>query len=157
MKFYITGHTSGLGKELYDFLSNAGHEVKGFSKSNGYNLEEDLLDIMRQVDGGIFINNAYANGMQQQYLKALHNKVDKMIVMGSIAARHPDPEMPKYSEDKKQLEDVFFKYANTKSDTDYLLLNLTSSSYKNFNLILQTIIRWLTEPDVIQIGFNINE
>ena len=158
MKLYITGHTSGLGKELYDFFKQAGHEVTGFSKSNGYDLDENLIDIVNQVDAdSIFINNAYANGIQSQYIPALHEKVDKMIVMGSIAAQNPDPDMPTYSEHKKELRDTFYKYASVKSNTDYLLLNLTSSSYKDFNLVLKTIIHWMSQPDIIEIGFNINE
>ena len=40
MKIAITGHTKGIGKHLYDNLSLA-YEVKGFSKSEGYDICKD--------------------------------------------------------------------------------------------------------------------
>lgn len=158
MKIYITGHTSGLGKNLYDFFANQQYEVIGFSKSNGYDLEKNFQEIIDQIDtDGIFINNSYANGIQKKFIENLHNKIDKMIVCGSIASKFPDSAMPKYSEDKIQLEDVFYYYAGIKSKTQYLLLDLTSSSYKDSALIIKTIQFWISNPNVIRIGFNIND
>ena len=40
MKIALTGHTSGIGKALYDILSQE-HEVVCFSRSNGYDIQED--------------------------------------------------------------------------------------------------------------------
>ena len=43
MKVIITGHTSGVGKSLYDKLIELGHEVWGLSRSNAYDLSTDQL------------------------------------------------------------------------------------------------------------------
>ncbi len=158
MKIYITGHTSGLGKKLYDFYVDQQYEVVGFSRSNGYDLEKNFQEIINQIDSNsIFINNSYANGIQKRFIEELHDKIDKMIVCGSIASIFPDPKMPEYSNDKIQLEDVFYCYSNRKSKTQYLLLDLTSSSYKDSDLILKAIQFWILNPNVIRIGFNIDE
>lgn len=158
MKIYITGHTSGLGKKLYEFYLDQKYEVIGFSKSNGYDLEKNFQEIITQIDSNsIFINNSYANGIQKRFIAELHGKIDKMIVCGSIASIFPDPKMPEYSNDKLQLEDVFYSYSNKKSKTQYLLLDLTSSSYKDSDLILKSIQFWILNPNVIRIGFNIDE
>lgn len=158
MKIYITGHTSGLGKKLYDFYVDQKYEVIGFSRSNGYDLEENFQEIIDQIDtDGIFINNSYANGIQKKFIETLHNKIDKMIVCGSIASKFPDTKMIKYSEDKARLEDVFYYFAGIKSKTKYLLLDLTSSSYKDSSLIIKTIQFWILNSNVIRIGFNIDE
>jgi nucleoside-diphosphate-sugar epimerase len=61
----ITGHTKGIGKCLYDDLIKSGHDVKGFSRSNGYNIK--LSETRQQIvnesqDADIFINNAWPDG-----------------------------------------------------------------------------------------------
>ena len=35
----ITGHTKGIGQQLWNRLEDRGIELKGFSKSTGYNLQ----------------------------------------------------------------------------------------------------------------------
>lgn len=62
MKIVITGHTKGIGKGLHTELSNLGHTVIGFSKSNGYDVTS--ADIRKKIieesqDCDMFINNAY--------------------------------------------------------------------------------------------------
>lgn len=41
MKIGITGHTAGTGLQLSYKLSNKGHEIAGFSRSNGYTFRHD--------------------------------------------------------------------------------------------------------------------
>lgn len=158
MVVYITGHTRGLGRYFHDYFLNRGCTVVGFSNETGYNLEKDFSEIVNKVTPeSVFINNAYANGVQKNFIVSLHNKVSKMIVCGSIASKYPDISMPKYSDDKYDLEKVFFDYANRKSNTNYLLLGLTSSSYKDQTLIGKTLDFWLANPNIIQVGYNIDE
>ena len=38
----ITGHTSGIGKGLYDYFSSKGARVKGFSKDTGFDISNKL-------------------------------------------------------------------------------------------------------------------
>lgn len=62
MKIIITGHTRGLGKSLADEFKKHGHEVIGFSKSNGKDISledvrNEVIDHLKDCD--VFINNAY--------------------------------------------------------------------------------------------------
>lgn len=59
MKYAVTGHTSGIGKKLYERLYP---NIIGFSRSNGYNLNsyENRQRIIAEVsDCDVFINNAH--------------------------------------------------------------------------------------------------
>ena len=38
MNIALTGHSKGLGKALFEFLSQK-HEITGFSRSNGYDIK----------------------------------------------------------------------------------------------------------------------
>jgi nucleoside-diphosphate-sugar epimerase len=65
----ITGHTSGIGKALFDYFIAQGHSCIGFSRQNGYNIDstvsrEQIVDQCKDFD--IFINNAYSNGTNNQ-------------------------------------------------------------------------------------------
>lgn len=60
MKIAITGHTKGLGAALVKLLT-PDHEIVGFSRTNGYDIEQDatIERIIAEVeDCDIFINNA---------------------------------------------------------------------------------------------------
>jgi len=61
----ITGHTKGIGNCLYNDFVQAGHDVKGFSRTNGYNISDpksrqQIVEESKQAD--IFINNAWPDG-----------------------------------------------------------------------------------------------
>jgi hypothetical protein len=63
LKVSITGHTSGIGKHLYESLDN----TIGFSRSNGFDIEnENNLDKIYELskDCHVFINNAYFQDAQ---------------------------------------------------------------------------------------------
>lgn len=59
MKVGITGHTSGLGKALFDSF-----DAIGFSRSNGYDISHPDAIVEMIDDCEIFINNAH-NGFNQ--------------------------------------------------------------------------------------------
>lgn len=86
MKIAITGHTGGIGKGLFDLLSSHGHEVIGFSRSNGYNINDKKIrqGIINQIkDSDVFINNAYSGLAQVELLKdiiPLWTDTDKQII-----------------------------------------------------------------------------
>jgi len=73
VKISITGHTSGLGKALFNHWSNAGHNLTGFSLSNGFNIDTDIEKIAN-VEFDIFINNAYSKYQQVELLYMLYEK-----------------------------------------------------------------------------------
>jgi len=74
MKIAVTGHTTGLGKSFYQECINRGHTVKGFSRSNGYDLRDYskvglMLDQVNDFD--LFISNAKPDYAQTQILYRL--------------------------------------------------------------------------------------
>lgn len=104
MKCIITGHTEGVGKTLFDDLKAQGHEVIGISRATGYNLSTDIEQVIALANGcDLFINNAYVGDCQLQLLNSLHNKVKKMIVMGSIAGDYHQLIQSEYSQNKLNL------------------------------------------------------
>lgn len=68
MKIAITGHTSGLGKALYNFYKIK-YQVAGFSRSNGYDIRNFKKIINQIPDYDIFINNAYEKYSQIDLLR----------------------------------------------------------------------------------------
>jgi len=154
---FITGHTRGLGKSLYDYFVEIGWNVQGFAHSNGWDIEKDFEKIASVSKGcDLFINNAYANGAQIELVKALYGKVNGMIVCGSVASDYPDPERPKYSEHKKELEELCEELSKEKNVcTDLMLIKLTSSSYKDTKTVTNLVDFWLDNPSIITVKFNV--
>ncbi len=61
MKFAITGAKRGIGKACADLFTADGHEVIGFSQSDGYDIRDPDIrkNIVEQsLDADVFINNA---------------------------------------------------------------------------------------------------
>ncbi len=122
MKVAITGHTSGIGKAIYDALSTE-YEVIGLSRSNGFDITSDLdrLKIIDRIyDCGIFINNAfdYINFTDAQTKLArkmfdLWSGEDKFII--NISSRVND-----FDEIRN------YKYADAKMELD----NFYEETYK---------------------------
>jgi hypothetical protein len=91
MKVAITGHTSGIGKAVYEHFQSKGWEVVGMSRTNGYHIIDDQEKIIEQAaDCDLFINNANDRDGQLSLLKALYKKVPKIITMGSISTEFPE-------------------------------------------------------------------
>ena len=89
MKYSITGHTSGIGKALFETLPNS----KGFSRSNGYDINNnhDRRRIIEESNNcDVFINNACnAFGQTLLLLDLFHSWKDTnktIINIGSIIA-----------------------------------------------------------------------
>lgn len=92
----ITGHTSGIGKGLFDFYNQRGyHTVLGFSRTNGFDLStDDAINKVATVVASrcdVFFNNAYADMAQVKLMYKIHavweHMADKThVVIGSRAA-----------------------------------------------------------------------
>jgi len=96
MKVCITGHTKGIGQSLTTIFDSNHHQVIGFSRSNGYDINDFTAResiIIQSLDADIFINNAYDVVGQTELLKSLLNKwagTDKLIVnISSKLAYYP--------------------------------------------------------------------
>lgn len=93
-KIAITGHTSGIGKTLFEhFLSK--NTVIGFSRSNSFDitLTESRKEILTKSNScDIFINNAYNNFDDSQLFMLMEiyelwlGKKDKLII--NISSRY---------------------------------------------------------------------
>lgn len=95
MKIALTGHTSGIGKALYDILSKD-HEVVCFSRSNGYNIQDDKIKeliVQESLQCDVFINNAYYEMAQVDILNKLWDfwarDKSKTIVNISSLSKYP--------------------------------------------------------------------
>jgi short-subunit dehydrogenase len=154
MKVYILGKSRGLGHELSQLFEKDGYQVVGFDRSNGFDIEHSWSDIISSIeDNSLIILNAYANGSQKQILENLVSKKSKIVVMGSIASKYPDPSMPTYSNHKMELDKYFMKVAIEKKESDLLMLNLTGKSYQNSKLIYESIKFWLLNTDIIEFSY----
>lgn len=146
-KYYITGSTRGLGKFLAENLDSVCFD-------RPLNIDKDWDYIIKNIEpGATVILNAYANGSQSRYMRYLCEK-NPLIVIGSIASSFPDPYMKDYSLDKKNLEEEFLKLS-VESKMPMLYLKLTSGSYRNHQLILDTIKYWQQNPFVNFVGFKV--
>ena len=154
MRISITGHTRGLGKDLFNHYKNLKHDVVGFNSDNSI---EEIVKLSKGSD--LFINNAYTDdNLQLKLLHALKSNVKKMIVIGSVATINPDYKNPIYTLNKRRLELDFNHIAIDKIDehADLLLLNLTSSSYKDRQTLINTIDFWLHNPTITTIAFRVD-
>jgi hypothetical protein len=92
MKVAITGHTNGIGLGLYNYFIKQGHEVIGFSRSNGFTMPESNEKILEQIiDCDIFINNSEPVSSQIFFLKQLwplwRDQTKTIIVIGSVLSK----------------------------------------------------------------------
>ena len=154
MTVHVVGHSRGLGEYLYRAFITDMHDVRGYSRSNNYDLEKDIAKICSQVDvDDIVILNAYANGTQIDYLKSLENSHANVVVMGSIASIHPDVNNLVYSQHKNTLE-LYFNKISAEPKYPMLYLRLTGTSYSDYKLVYDSINIWLANPRITTIGYS---
>ena len=94
MKIAITGHTKGIGAVTVELLEAAGHEVVGFSRTNGYNVMRPKNIVKDAIDCDVFINNAWQPDAQSRLLYLMYeewaNKPKHIINISSTAGDYPD-------------------------------------------------------------------
>lgn len=117
----VTGHTTGIGKGLYDYFASKGCTVHGFSKSNGYDIScnDDVIEIIEQTkDCELFINNAYYDNQQAvialQWHTVHQDKEHYIINMSSLGSSEnivhklniKNPHIVEYGKNKMLLNNV---------------------------------------------------
>ncbi len=170
-KIIITGHTHGLGKAIYDkFKEISCREIVGMSRSNGYDIEKDFDKIVEEASGAeLFINNAYRDQQQLKLFHALKNKVDMMVVMGSVSRFYPELIPTQYVHDKQTLAEACRLESLNPDGIPILHLDLsfiegtevneddptafTSDYTTTKSDIVDTIIFWAQKPCIRQIEF----
>jgi len=170
-KIVITGHTSGIGKAIYDkFNEISCREIVGMSRSNGYDIEMDFDKIVEEATGAeFFINNAYRDEQQLKLFHALKDKVDMMVVMGSVSRHYPELIPTDYVHDKQALAeacrlesinpngipilhlDLSFIEGTTVSENDPTAF--ISDYNTSLEDIVDTIIFWAQKPSIRQVEF----
>lgn len=170
-RIVITGHTRGLGKSIYDkFKEISCREIVGMSRSNGYDIEKDFDRIVEEATGAeLFINNAYRDSQQLKLFHALKDKVDMMVVMGSVSRFYPELIPTQYVHDKQALAEACRLESLNPNGIPVLHLDLsfiegteintedptafTSDYNTNKDDIVDTIIFWAQKPSIRQIEF----
>ena len=171
MKIVITGHTSGIGKEIYDkFKEVSCREIIGMSRSNGYDIEHNFDKIVEEATGAeMFINNAYQGSQQLKLFHALKNKVDMMVVMGSVSRFYPNLILTDYVNDKQDLAEACRLESINPNGIPILHLDLgfiegtqvnnndPTAFVSDYNItkqdIVDTVIFWAQKPSIRQIEF----
>lgn len=170
-KIVITGHTSGIGKSIHDkFKEISCREIVGMSRSNGYDIDKDFDRIVEESSGAeMFINNAYRDQQQLKLFHALKNKVDMMVVMGSVSRFYPELIPTQYVHDKQELAEACRLESINPKGIPILHLDLSfiegtvideesSTTFtSDYNIskedIVDTIIFWAQKPCIRQIEF----
>ena len=170
-RIIITGHTSGLGKAIYDkFKEVSCHEIVGMSRSNGYDIDKDFDKVVAEATGAeIFINNAYRDQQQLKLFNALKDKVGMMVVMGSVSRFYPEMIPTQYVHDKQALAEACRLESLNPNGIPVLHLDLSfieQTEIKNndptafisdYNTskddIVDTIIFWAQKPSIRQVEF----
>ena len=171
MKCVITGHTSGIGQALMIHFVEKGWTVYGLSRSNGYDIDQDLDKIIEVAKGcDLFINNAYSTDSQLKLTKALIHQVPKIVTMGAAVTDYPDLIDSDYSRNKKALETYCRVMSLQESVADVLFLKISfaettlnrpktgridSDFTVSYKEIADTIDFWLTNPKIRQIDFRV--
>ena len=125
-KIAITGHTRGIGLALTERLDQDNYEVRGYSKSNGFNILrpngviKDIID----WDADVFVNNAYAPEAQSRLLYKVYEQwVDKPKLIINMGATSSDsinnfaqlgynPDWTPYVSDKARLDWASLQLSN---------------------------------------------
>jgi nucleoside-diphosphate-sugar epimerase len=170
-KIIITGHTHGIGKAIYDkFTEISCHEIIGMSRSNSYDIDKDFDKIVAEAEGcELFINNAYRDQQQTKLVNALKDKVDMMVVMGSVSRFYPELIPTDYVHDKQALAEACRLVSLNPNGIPLLHLDLgfiegttvegddPSAFVSDYTTpkddIVDTIIFWAQKPSIRQIEF----
>lgn len=169
MKVVITGHTYGIGQTLWEFFYQRA-EVKGLSRSNGYDIDKDFDQVVEEIKGcDLFINNAYRDQQQTKLLMAVKDFVPKIVVMGSVSRFYPELIPTDYVKDKQDLAEACRLISIDPNGPDILHLDLSfiedtevdkkdpqafSSDWTiTHDEIVGAINFWLNNPNIRQMEF----
>ena len=142
MNIALTGHSKGLGKALFEFLSQK-HEIIGFSRSNGYDIKNpfDRKKIIKESkDCDIFINLVHNYYHQTDLLFEFHRawsgQKKLIIFIGSKAANDPEFGKGDYSliEYRTQKKNVLTMAENLQHSFEWPHINLYEIQEINFEV-----------------------
>jgi NADP-dependent 3-hydroxy acid dehydrogenase YdfG len=99
-KVAITGHSSGIGKGLYDYFLSKNINVMGFDKTGGLDIslkenQDVIIELTKDCD--LFFNNAYSGYAQVELMKLWqqqHFNDKHFIINTSSMAAEPLADIP---------------------------------------------------------------
>ena len=138
MRVAVTGHSRGIGLEIFNYFQNLGHTCIGFSRTNGYDisLSSDRDRIVEEAGScDIFVNNAcvYTDDSQLELLRSMCNKwaglTDKIIInIGSRSADYAVGGIPFHNMEYAQIKARQDMYINNMSNKEWpWVINLKPS------------------------------
>jgi nucleoside-diphosphate-sugar epimerase len=118
----ITGHTSGIGLGLFKKFQSEGHNVIGFSRSNGHDLRDantldKIIDSLKLNSIDTIVINAHFRFSQVNLLYSVAKLWDKqrdktIIVMSSIAGNYVMSQIHVYNIEKTALDKACQQLSN---------------------------------------------
>jgi hypothetical protein len=152
MKIGITGHSEFLGKALFDELKND-YEVFGFSRSNGYDLENYKSFINKINDLDVFINNTYHPIHQQKLFEELFEmwkQENKTIFNILTSAIFNDMNLDEYRQNKLNLQKSSLKLINANHGKKLRIVNLYPNTLEHNNRFPFNKVKFSEIYDVIK-------
>jgi NADP-dependent 3-hydroxy acid dehydrogenase YdfG len=131
----VTGHTSGLGKGVYDYFQSLGYNVKGFSKDNGFDISlkenvDRIVELTRDCD--LFFNNAYhfyqqveiARLWQQQHWSDQHYIINTSSIAAEPLADIPNNAawLKSYGDEKYSLNKISWEINHSGSKCKSMII-----------------------------------
>ncbi len=160
----LTGHTKGLGNAIFNKL-NKTYQIKGLSRSNGWDIK-DVDSIIAEVrDTDVFINNAYSNRYQSElFIKLFYEwkYTNKIIININSSMVIDGNSNSDYYHNKVNLKKVVDTAISDTQNKTVRIMNLFPSTlstnyyYKNLNKIdnnyIASLIEWvLKQPSDIEL------
>jgi len=110
----VTGHSRGLGKVLFDKYTKQGQQVKGFSRSNQYDLQLPSVrsDIIKKIQTfDVIINNAPGIFQRDLFAEVLTTTFTGVIInVSSLASRFGPSRSNLYTSDKAALDSLTYSH-----------------------------------------------
>ena len=165
MKIGITGHSDGIGNDIYVNLIKE-YDVIGMSRSNGFDIKNTNEIIEQLANCDIFINNAYEKNYQSRLFELVFDKwkfLPKTIInMVSSCVYHASDWNLEYANNKKELKNISLDKIINNRNKKVRVINLypsTLSTHKQFEdlnkldtIHIAKIINWLIkQPQEIEI------
>ena len=128
MKIGITGHTSGIGKAIFEMYPDS----IGWSRSNGYDIKKPDKIIRECKNLDVVINNAHDGFAQIPFLYKLTNSFDgKIINIGSVSGDGNKSRRHVYAVEKNALDKASEQLYYLGYDITNLRLGLTDTPRVN--------------------------